>query len=196
MLAKERQAKIKELIKARKNLKMSELSQMLSVSEMTIHRDVKALVEEGLVIKTFGGITLANKESNSYQTSGSECVFCHRPLHDRFSYRLILSGNKVESACCCHCGLLRQAQLGGDVVQAICYDFLTHTTISALSAWFVMETAIDIRCCQPQVLPFDSKEHAESFVKGFGGTVVSMKEAMERVLSLMKQDSDNRCQHN
>ncbi len=195
MLIHERMEKIKELIQQHKHLKVADLSRMLNVSEMTIHRDVKRLVEEGWVIKTFGGIALARREPTTPQMANSECVYCHRRIYERFSYRLILADNRIESACCCHCGLLRQSQLGDQVIQAICYDFLTHTTISVPSAWFVMDTSIDIRCCKPQVLPFESRSHADRFVKGFGGTVLSMREAMEQVQVQMKPSSGSCCRH-
>ncbi|MBE0446721.1 MAG: DeoR/GlpR transcriptional regulator [Actinobacteria bacterium] len=180
MLANERRERIKNLIRSRHNIKISELSELFGVSEMTIHRDIKPLVEEGIVIKTFGGITIARKEPE-HAPGSNDCVFCHRKIDRRLSYRLILPENKVEATCCAHCGLLRHQQLGDKAIQAICHDFLFHTTISAPMAYFVMDALLDIGCCQPQVLTFGKKEHAEGFVKGFGGLVLSFSEALERV---------------
>jgi len=54
MLPAERQTYIKELIQAENHIKISELSKRLDVSDMTIHRDVKVLIDEGVVVKTFG----------------------------------------------------------------------------------------------------------------------------------------------
>src|SRR5699024_9665044 len=94
------------------------------------------------------------------------------------AYRLILQDNNIEMACCAHCGLIRHQQLADQVVQAICHDFLKSTTISVANASYVMDTSIDIGCCQPQVLTFEQKDHAEKFVRGFGGNVYCFKEAM------------------
>lgn len=180
MLPNERKEKIKTLIKSRHSIRIAELSELLGVSEMTIHRDINSLVEEGVVIKTFGGITLDRKEIKD-PSGNDNCVYCHREIDERLSYRLILSGNRMESTCCAHCGLLRHHQLADQVIQAICYDFFFHTTISALQAWFVMDSGLDIGCCQPQILVFRQRNNAEGFVKGFGGVILSFTEAIERV---------------
>lgn len=180
MLPNERKERIKDLVKSQHSIRIAELSELLGVSEMTIHRDIKSLVEEGVVVKTFGGITLGRKELKDLPESDN-CVYCHRKIDNRLSYRLILSDNRVESTCCAHCGLLRHHQLRDQVIQAICHDFLFHTTISALQAWFVMDAGLDIGCCQPQILVFRKRDNADGFVKGFGGRVLSFTEAVERV---------------
>lgn len=186
MLPVERQEKIKVLIKSNKNMKISTLSHELGVSEMTVHRDLKPLIEEGLVIKTFGGITLVHNETPSTGEPGhDECIYCKRVMNEALPYRLILKNKNVEVACCAHCGLLRHQQIADDVLQAMCYDFLRRTTISAPLGWYVMETSLNIGCCQPHVLTFEHKEHAEKFVKGFGGTIFSFEEALNVLPSKM-----------
>lgn len=188
MLPVERVQKIKTLIQNEKHVKIAELSKMLNVSEMTIHRDIKPLVEEGFITKTFGGISLAE---NNTTNKNNSCIYCNRPNLEKNAYRLILPNNKIESACCSHCGLLRHHQLNDIVIQALCTDFLKQTTINAPTASFVLDTSIDIGCCQPQVLSFEWEEHAQSFVKGFGGHVYSFQEAMQALLIKM----NNTCSH-
>lgn len=183
MLPVERLHRIKKLIQAKKNVKISELSKELGVSEMTIHRDLRPLVEEGTVVKTFGGVSLPDTTSFP---SKDICIYCSRDIQEKLAYRLILPNNIIEIACCAHCGLLRHKQVNDKVVQAICYDFFRQTTISAQLAFFVMDTTVDLGCCQPQVLTFEWQEHAEKFVKGFGGSVYSMEDAMEVVFNKMK----------
>ncbi|WP_380028302.1 DeoR family transcriptional regulator [Effusibacillus consociatus] len=192
MLPSERQRRIKELIRDRGNLRISELSELLGVSEMTVHRDIKPLVEEGFIIKTFGGITLVREEPGKV-LDDNDCVFCSRRIDQRLAYRLILPNNRVESACCAHCGLLRHQQLGDQVIQAICFDFFSNTTISSSSAWFVVDTAIDIGCCQPQILTFARKDYAEGVVKGFGGCVLSFDKAIESVNGNMRSEREGCC---
>ena len=77
--------------------------------------------------------------------------------------------------------------LGDEVLEILCCDFFVNTTISAMNAWFVMDTTVDLSCCQPQVLPFNQREHAEGFVRGFGGIVVTYTEAMEKVTGQMEK---------
>ena len=180
MLPIERQRQIKMLIQTKKTLKINELSERFNVSEMTIYRDIKPLIEEGLITKTFGGISLVEK-TNQTLPDQNQCVYCHKPNNSKMTYRLILPNDKIETACCAHCGLLRHQQLGEEVLQAICHDFFMNTTISAPLTWYVMNTSLNISCCQPQVLTFANQEHAERFVKGFGGTVYRFEEVMEVV---------------
>lgn len=57
MLAAMRQAKILEQVKHAGGVRVTDLSQMLGVSDMTIRRDLEALARQGLVAKVHGGAT-------------------------------------------------------------------------------------------------------------------------------------------
>lgn len=166
-------------------MKISELSSKLSVSEMTIHRDLKPLIDEGFVMKTFGGVTLAN-----VPTEDHVCVYCHRSINEKLAFRLILTEDQTEIACCAHCGLLRYKQISNKVNQMICQDFLLGTTINARLATFVMHTSLNLSCCQPQVLPFEYLEHAKRFIKGFQGVTYSFDEAVQAVYNEMISPKD------
>lgn len=192
LLACERQKQIKELIVNRKTLKISELSEMFNVSEMTIHRDIKTMIDSGFIEKVFGGIRLVNQDN--HVSNENECVVCHRSINHRLSCRLLLTKDRVETTCCTHCGFIRSQMLGDEVLETLCYDFFANTTISARGAWFVMDTTVDLSCCQPQVLPFNQREHAEGFVRGFGGIVVTYAEAMETVTRQVEKNKGC-CQH-
>ncbi len=179
MLPVERRAYIKACITEEENMKISELSKKLNVSEMTIHRDIKPLIDEGYIVKSFGGISLA-------KTKSTVCSFCRKSLNDKVSCQLILENGKTEVACCPHCGLLRFEQLGKKVKQVICYDFFRQTTLNAKTAHFVINTSVDLGCCQPQLITFEREKHAEQFVKGFGGEVCTFPQALEKVVDTMK----------
>lgn len=193
MLPIERRECIRELILEHSNLKISELSKELGVSEMTIHRDLKPLIDNGMVIKTFGGISLAQESSAKTDLSKNVCVFCHRRIEERLAYQLILDDNSIEMACCAHCGLLRHRQLYEKVPHAMCHDFFIQTTVSAPTAWYVMDTSVHIGCCQPQVLTFAWREQADQFVYGFGGKVYSFQQAMEVVFQKMNGCQTEHC---
>lgn len=194
MLPIERQQQIKLLVQKNKTVKISELSEQFAVSEMTIYRDIKPLLEEGFITKTFGGISLAEKKEPSHSNQ-NDCVYCHKPNHSRLVYRLILADDKIETACCAHCGLLRHDQLSDEVLQAICHDFFMHTTISAHLTWFVMDTTLNVSCCQPQVLTFDNREHAEKFVHGFGGEIYNFRDALEVIHRKMQSSPSCSSKH-
>jgi DeoR/GlpR family transcriptional regulator of sugar metabolism len=194
MLPIERRERIEELIKERKNLKISDLKEILGVSEMTIHRDTKPMIEEGLIMKSFGGITLV-RETPGQITDRDDCVLCNRKVKQRLSYRLILKNNTIEETCCPHCGLIRHNQLGDEVLEGLCNDFLFETTVSARVTWFVFDSTINIGCCIPQILSFENKGNAEKFIKGFGGTIHNFNEAMEKVTQSIKGFNSTSCCH-
>lgn len=185
MLPIERRNQIIKIIQEEQSIKISELSKLFSVSEMTIHRDLKPLIAENLIVKTFGGVAL----NHQHQTlnNNQSCTYCHQATNNRLEYRLILKDNISEVTCCAHCGLLRHHQLGDQIEQAICHDFLRQTTISARLAWYVFDTTLDIGCCQPQVLPFEEEVHAHKFVKGFGGKIHPFSEAIELICEKMNE---------
>ena len=54
-----------------------------------------------------------------------------------------------------------------------------------------MDTSIDLSCCMSQVLPFKQKEHAEGFVRGFGGTVLTFEQVLQNVIG--QEYSDKGC---
>src|SRR5699024_10937200 len=146
---------------------------------MTIHRDVKHPIHDGFVVKTFGGISLSKSPTTPISSSNVACTICNRTVNDRFAYQLFLTDNRTEKLCCAHCGLMRQLQLGEQVSQAMTYDFFTGTMMGANIAHFVIDPAIRITCCQPQVLAFDLKENAERFIQGFGGHTYQLQEALQ-----------------
>jgi len=180
MLPIERINRIKEIVTDEQTIKISELSKILNVSEMTIHRDLKPLIADGYLFKTFGGVSLTNDQSDK-QNNADQCVICSRTVHSKLGYRIILPNQKIEMACCAHCGLLREYQLNDEKTQSICQDFLRQTTLSAKNAWFVFDTSLDIGCCQPQVLTFEKEDHAKNFIKGFNGSIKSFKEALNLI---------------
>ncbi|HET7627460.1 MAG TPA: DeoR family transcriptional regulator [Bacillales bacterium] len=180
MLPAERRKRIEEWVRKQGHLKISTLSKQLGVSEMTIHRDIKPLVDEGLVVKTFGGISLAR--GTVAKREDNDCVYCRKWIDKRLAYRLIYADGTVEKTCCAHCGLLRQLQLPEETqFHAICRDFLKNTTISASWATYVCDTSLNMGCCQPQLLPFEFKDEAKKFVKGFGGKLMMYEDVLDKM---------------
>ncbi len=63
MLARQRQERILEALRASGGVRVSDLTEKLQVSYMTIRRDLDALAERGLVDKVHGGATIATQRS-------------------------------------------------------------------------------------------------------------------------------------
>lgn len=63
MLAKQRQSMILEHVRHSGGVRVSELTELLGVSDMTVRRDLEVLARDGLIEKVHGGATLASASS-------------------------------------------------------------------------------------------------------------------------------------
>lgn len=93
MLPIKRRQQILAWVKEEESLRISEISKRLNVSEMTVYRDIKPLVENGQVIKTAGGITL-NKPK---QQLGQLCVVCGKGAGSRLSVQIVKTTVKLNN---------------------------------------------------------------------------------------------------
>jgi DeoR/GlpR family transcriptional regulator of sugar metabolism len=177
MLPSERQNYILSILKTKGTVTIAELSQHFNVSEMTVYRDLRPLLNEHKVIKTSEGISLPPAPKSSSNT----CTYCLKESNHRHPVQIITHDLRVEQLCCPHCGLLRYKDIQTEVSQIICRDFLLNTTISAKLAYFLLDADFNLNCCQPQVLAFESEMHAQKFQAGFGGTLFSFDEAMGEI---------------
>lgn len=178
MLPIERQQHILTWLEQEGTMRVSEISKRLEVSEMTVYRDLKPLIDQNKVLKTSKGIALVTQ---AFQSGNNRCSYCHKELNTRMSVQLIKKNQHVEQTCCPHCGLLRFRDIKNDVSQIICQDFLKDTTISAKTATFFLNANIHLNCCEPQVIAFESLKQAKQFQKGFGGTIFGFEEAIEAI---------------
>jgi DeoR/GlpR family transcriptional regulator of sugar metabolism len=64
MLARQRQAAILEHVRTHGGARVSDLTQMLGVSDMTVRRDLGVLEQRGLIDKVHGGATAAGKPNS------------------------------------------------------------------------------------------------------------------------------------
>ncbi|MEC0696532.1 DeoR family transcriptional regulator [Bacillus atrophaeus] len=180
MLPINRQQKLIEWLKEEGALRIADISARFGVSEMTVYRDVNQLAKTKQVIKTSGGIALAE---NSSLPAANLCSYCLKPVNHTYSVQLITVGQEVEQLCCAHCAFLRYEDKKEEVSHLICKDFLLQTTVSAASAVFLLHAELDLHCCQPQAIPFASLDHAARFQKGFGGTICTFGKALEIILN-------------
>ncbi|MGB7998658.1 MAG: DeoR family transcriptional regulator [Anaerobacillus sp.] len=178
----ERQKQILSWLEQEKSLKIKDISTRLNVSEMTVYRDVKPLIDEKKVIKTSGGIAMVNQSS---ELAPGICHYCLKESRSRLSVQLITKQQQVEHTCCPHCGLLRYDDIKEEVAQIICTDFLQDTTISAKMATFLMNAEINLNCCEPQVISFGSQKQAKQFQSGFGGVLYDFNGAVTEIKKQM-----------
>jgi DeoR/GlpR family transcriptional regulator of sugar metabolism len=187
MIPVERQRQIVKWLEMEEFLSVAEISKRLNVSEMTVYRDIKALMDQEKIMKTSKGITI-RKEVHYSNT----CTYCHKPSTSRHSVQIITFDQRIEHTCCPHCGLLRYADIKEDVSQILCKDFLYDTTISAKTAYFLIDADIDLHCCYPEVLVFQTLKQIRQFQTGFGGQIFTFDEAIPYIQLKMKGFSSSR----
>lgn len=185
MLPIERKQQILTWLEKEETLRISDVSKRLGVSEMTVYRDIKPLIEDSKVEKTANGIALKAKT----EIPANVCAYCLKPVNSRLSVQLIKHNQQIEQTCCAHCGLLRYRDIENEVSQIICKDFLKDTTISAKVATYLVNADLNLNCCQPQVITFDSSKHAKQFQTGFGGEMYSFEKAINVIVQEMEGSS-------
>ncbi|MCL6577202.1 DeoR family transcriptional regulator [Kyrpidia sp.] len=193
MLPAERQKKILSWLQQEGHLKISDLSRRLQVSEMTVHRDVRVLVDQGRVVKTYGGISLASPPVEAPGRGSGTCAYCRRPVDDRLSMTANHADGSVETYCCPHCALLACAQRPSQPRSLLGRDFLLGHTVGAAAGWYVMGADMPTLCCEPQVLLFGERQDAERFVRGFGGEIFDFDEATREIQLRMNRPNTACC---
>jgi len=185
MLPIERQQQILAWLEQQGTLRVSDISNRLNVSEMTVYRDLQPLLGQQKIHKTSNGISLTLP---SY-ASADACSYCYKHANTRMSFHIIKKNHQVEQTCCAHCGLLRYRDIQTEVVQIICRDYLKDTTVSAKMATYLLKTNLLLNCCEPQVIAFDQLKQAQQFQTGFGGEIYNFEQAMDRITAEMNGSS-------
>ncbi|MBC8332094.1 MAG: DeoR family transcriptional regulator [Anaerolineae bacterium] len=172
-LPESRQQQILALLQTAETLSIRELAAELDVSQMTIHRDLNKLAENGLVLKMHGGVKLA-AESIAAKPAAHTCGMCHQPISSRNAFILDCPDNEQIGACCPHCGLMMQCSENTPRV-ILATDFIYGHKTNALGAYYLIGSAVTV-CCSPSVLAFASPEDGAQFQRGFGGDLMSYRQ--------------------
>ncbi len=180
MPASPREQQILDILNKKGRASVQELAGKLSVSAMTIHRDLNRLAAAGLIVKSHGGASLAAPAAGPRDA----CAMCEKPVNERTAFLLRLSSGEQRRACCAHCGLMLQ-EMTADVQQVLTADFLHLHVVSAPQAAYLIESGLTV-CCVPSVLAFGSEAEARKFQKGFGGSVVDQAGAMRFLKDMMR----------
>ncbi len=172
----QRRAVILERLASKGTVTIRELEEFFGVSHMTVHRDLDALAQEGSLHKVRGG-AVRGAQIGSSSTLERRCNLCGMRVSPRTEVTLTRHDQSQLHACCAHCGLLLLRQQA-DVESGLARDFLYGRMTNMRQAVFVVDSQIR-PCCMPSTLCFASHAEAAGFQKGFGGRVLSFREAQE-----------------
>ncbi len=172
-----REKQILERLKQQGGTSIQELAEFLSVSTMTIHRDLNRLAKLGHIQKTHGGASLTSEQSDLVK---SPCSMCGKTTIGQKVFTVHLSNGEQKNTCCAHCGLMLHTKTKG-VWQSMTTDFLHGHMVSANQAIYLIGGDLNV-CCVPSILTFGSRQEAERFQTGFGGKLINMKEAIQFLL--------------
>jgi len=176
----DRQQSIFEQLQTRKSISVEEIERDFAVSIATVYRDINALMEAGLAMKTTGGVKLARPVEQPQPVEN--CFFCGGTIQNRSSFVIQMENGSQNRACCPHCGLLSLRKPG--VQSAFSNDFLYGRLVNARQAYFLVGCSVSM-CCEPSVLCFATEEDAYNFQLGFGGEILDLPQALTRMQELI-----------
>lgn len=173
-----RRSRILEWLADRQTLTIDDLAERLSVSTMTVHRDLDWLAERRRVVKVHGAARLADEHPTA--RSGPRCDLCERAIPYRTAFRIRTADGQTLHACCAHCGLLLLNE-HADAASALARDFLYGRMVNVRQAAYLIDSSVSA-CCVPSVLCFATEDDARRFETGFGGQTKTFDEALGHLL--------------
>ncbi len=171
----ERERQILDLVRKHGSVSIQELAEALSVSTMTIHRDLDRLENRGHIIKQHGRASLVEETARE-----DLCAMCGKSNRGKRVFIIYLSNGEQKNACCAHCGLMLLTVAKG-AWQSMTMDFLHGHMVSANQAIYLIGCDLTV-CCVPTILTFGSRTEAERFQSGFGGKLASMDETIHYLM--------------
>lgn len=162
-----RQQTILSLVERKPVLTIAEIREVINVSAMTLHRDLRDLEEKRLIRRVHGGV-VSGKMPLPVQIES--CAQCGGELPVRTRITIIDQHGKKLQVCCCHCGVNFVNQQ--EYRSAFGQDFLYGTVVDLNRSHFLVKPRVKI-CCEPSVLLFADEEDALRMQKGFGGEIMN-----------------------
>ena len=107
------------------------------------------------------------------------CSVCGMDVskYTHVKYVVTATDGKTYTTCGVQCGLTLQIRLSDKFKSALATDLVTHREVEASKAFYVYKSSA-ITDMAPGFIAFSMKERAENFAKGFGGKVITYKEAL------------------
>jgi hypothetical protein len=169
-----RQREILNLLDRESGVSAGELARHFQVSRMTIQRDLRSLLSQGLLLRIHGG---AVTRVSARAATKNNCSACGRRLLPHQGSEIRRAGGSLDLACCAACGL-RQFSTKPEGGQLLVGDKISGRMLLAEEAYFLVNSLAS-PCCKPSFLSFASESEASLFQAGFGGSIARLDEALE-----------------
>ncbi len=169
-----RQREILTLLDRESGVSAGDLAQRFQVSRMTIHRDLRSLLKQGLLLRIQGG---AVTKGLVRAATKNHCSACRRRLLPHQCCEILRADGSLDVACCTACGL-RQFSVQPAAEQFLVGDQVSGRMLPAEDAYFLVNSLAS-PCCQPSFLSFASESEVALFQAGFGGSIARLDEALE-----------------
>jgi len=201
MKGTQRRKELIEWLEQEKSLSLLQIVERYGISKMTAHRDLDLLEVRKALRRIHGGAVALDKStaaalpaSNPAAGQGT-CMICYRPASQHLFYSLTLTNGEQRVTCCPHCGASAHLLLGDQVAMALTADYLTGRPHPAQGSHFVLGSAA-VPCCKPSMLTFEDADMAQRFQDGFGGTIGTLKEAINYLQEEMSMHREEEgCPH-
>lgn len=164
----------------RGSVRIDDLASALSVSPMTVHRDLDQLERAGRLRKVRGGAVPAEAPA----VADDRCLVCYGSVNPRTQVVLHMADGTQRRACCPHCALMALGRRPQTITSVLVTDFLLGRSVNVRTATFLATPAIAI-CCSPTVLAFEDVQLARRFQAGFGGELLDLDAALAYVQTTM-----------
>ena len=179
MIPNHRQQFILDALASQGSVRIDNLAETLSVSAMTVHRDLDQLASAGQLRKVRGGAVPAEPVEMD-----ELCLACYGTLSPRTQMVLHWVDGSQRRACCPHCGLMVLSRDTDAIASILATDFLFGRIVNGRTASYLAAPDLSI-CCTPTVLAFEDAHNAQRFQTGFGGKIFDLDEAVAFVRTSM-----------
>lgn len=174
MTREERQREIITLLSRESGVSAGDLALRFKVSRMTIHRDLRSLFKQGMLLRIRGGAVTKGLVGAVRE---GDCSACQRRLIPHQCSEIHRLDGTINVTCCAACGL-RQYRDNSGSGQILVGDQISGQMVRAQDAFFLMNSLAS-PCCKPSLLSFASETEVALFQAGFGGSIARMDEALE-----------------
>jgi hypothetical protein len=108
------------------------------------------------------------------------CMVCGMDVskYPHTRYVVETTDGKTYTTCGVQCGLTLHLRFDKRWKKATAVDLLSNRSFDATKGFYVHQSTV-ITDMAPGFISFERKEDAEKFAKGFGGQIVTYKEALE-----------------